>query len=51
MSTIDKAYVFLPSIYDIYDSSLSACQYVNISYFLAEESYTGEVHGIFSRLQ
>lgn len=51
MSTIDKAYIFLPSIHHIYDSSLSARQYVNISYFLAEESYIGEVYGIFSRLQ
>lgn len=50
MSIIDK-HSFFFRIHEISDSSLSACQYVNISCFLAEENYAGEVHDIFNGLQ
>lgn len=37
---------FLFNIHDILDSLLSACHYVNICYFLAEENYMDEVYHI-----
>lgn len=50
MSTIDKHFFFF-RIHDIFDNSLPACQYINISCLLGEGNYAGEVCDIFNGLQ